>query len=206
MFINQILDRSHFINQWQRLFFQSVFQTMLVCQSAINFLCLAGHSNLNEKTFRPNFGKHFCFASLNGTISEKCQVVSPIAVAGDAWFIKKSGKHTFGLDKFWNGSHWRVEKGSKLSIIAFIDQPNNASPALSAAQTPPHLAAAETDKNRLTRIDFYLQHFLETVRLFPKAVEYLLVDGFYAKLKFVNGVSLNGFHLISKLRTNANLQ
>ena len=79
-----------------------------------------------------------------------------------------------------------LEKGSKLSIIAFIDQPNNASPALSAAQTPPHLAAAETDKNRLTRIDFYLQHFLETVRPFPKAVEYLLVDGFYAKLKFVN--------------------
>jgi len=206
LFINQILDGLHFINKPQRLFFQSLFSTMLVCQSAINFLSLARHSDLNEKTFRRNFRKTFCFPSLNRNISEKCGVVSPVAVACDASFIKKSGKHTFGLDKFWNGSHSRVEKGLELSLISVIDQPNNASLALSAAQTPPHLATAETDKNRPTRIDFYLRHFLETVPHFPKAIKYLLADGFYAKLKFAGGVCQSGFHLISKLRADANLQ
>lgn len=206
MLINQILDGLHFINKSQRLFFQSLFSTMLVCQSAINFLSLARHSDLNEKTFRRNFRKPFCFPVLNRHISEKCPIVTPIAVAQDASFIKKSGDFTFGLDKFWNGSHSRVEKGLELSIISLIDSAQNASLALSAAQTPPNLATAETDKSRLTRIDFYLRHFLETAPHFPKTVKYLLVDGFYAKLKFVNGVCQNDFYLISKLRTDANLQ
>jgi len=206
LFINQILDGLHFINKPQRLFFQSLFQTMLICQSAINFLALARHSTLNEKTFRRNFRKPFCFAALNRRISEECRILSPVAVACDASFIKKSGNHTFGLDKFWNGSHSRAEKGLELSIISLVDQPKNASLALSAAQTPPNLASSETEKSRPTRIDFYLRHFVETVPHFPPAVQYLLADGFYAKRKFAAGVCQNGFHLISKLRSDANLQ
>jgi hypothetical protein len=32
----------------------------------------------------------------------------------DASFVPKSGKHTYGLDRFWNGSHSRAEKGLEI--------------------------------------------------------------------------------------------
>lgn len=54
------------------------------------------------------------------------------AFAMDDSFIKKSGKKTYGLDKFWNGSHARAEKGLEASIISLIDTKQNASFACQA--------------------------------------------------------------------------
>ncbi len=177
MFINQILDGLSFINKPQAKFLQTLFSTMLVCQSAINFLSLARHSALCEKTFRRNFRKHFCFAAFNRQIIEQTVAAKPMAFAQDASFIKKSGKHTFGLDQFWNGSHSRVEKGLELSLISVISAEQNASFALSAEQTPPNLKAGKT------RVDFYLEHLQRTVGNFPDSIKYGIFDGFYAKQK-----------------------
>jgi len=119
---------------------------------------------------------------------------------------KKAERKTFGLDKFWNGSHSRSEKGLETSIISIVDREQNASLALSAAQTPPHLATTERHPAKPTRIDFYLRHFLATLAYFPATIEYLLVDGFYAKFKFVDGVCRHAVHLISRLRRDAHLK
>lgn len=100
----------------------------------------------------------------------------------DASFIKKSGKHTFGLDKFWNGSASRVEKGLECSLISLVDPLSNASLALACEQTPP------SGNNHQTRIDFYLEHLRRTAPQFPESIKYGVFDGFYAKLKFVGGV------------------
>ena len=200
MFINQILDGLTSINKPQAKFLQTLFSTMLVCQSAINFLSLARHSALCEKTFRRNFRKQFCFAAFNLKVIEQSVSAKPIAFAQDASFIKKSGKHTFGLDQFWNGSAGRVEKGLELSLISALDAEQNASFAVSAEQTPPNL------KTRKTRIDFYLEHLQRTAGSFPDSIQYGIFDGFYAKQKFVGGVLALGFHLISKLRSDADLK
>jgi len=126
-------------------------------------------------------------------------------VAQDASFIKKSGKHTFGLDKFWNGSATRPEKGLEVSLIALVDTTENRSFAVSAEQTP-QSAATFADDSSETRIDFYLQHFQRAVALLPASVKYALVDGFYAKEKFVSGVCTAGYDVVSRLRTDANLR
>ncbi len=39
----------------------------------------------------------------------------------DASFIAKSGKQTFGLDRFYNGSHGRVERGLEILLLAVVD-------------------------------------------------------------------------------------
>lgn len=200
MFINQILDGLTDLAKPQRKFLASLFSTMLMIQSSINFLSLGRHSALSERTFRRQFRRHFEFGQLNRQIIEHNCCAQPKAFAMDASFIKKSGKHTFGLDRFWNGSHSRVEKGLELSLIAVIDTQQNASLALSAEQTPPHLGAAKT------RIDFSLEHFKRTVPNLPETIIYGIFDGFYAKQKFVAGVCRAGFHVISKLRSDANLK
>jgi hypothetical protein len=206
LFINQILDGLKNLHKPQRFFLQSLFRAMFLCQSSINFLSLARHCPLSERTFRRQFRKSFDFPELNRQIIAHCISTAPKAVAQDASFIKKSGKKTFGLDKFWNGSHSRAEKGLETSIISVVDREQNASLALSAAQTPPHLATTERHPTKPTRIDFYLQHFLATAAYFPATIEYLLVDGFYAKFKFVDGVCHHALHLISRLRRDAHLK
>lgn len=39
----------------------------------------------------------------------------------DCSFIAKSGKKTFGVDQFYNGSHNRVERGLEVSLVAVVD-------------------------------------------------------------------------------------
>ncbi|MDQ3711640.1 MAG: transposase [Acidobacteriota bacterium] len=153
-----------------------------------------------RRLFAETRRKHFCFAAFNLKIIEQTVAVKPIAFAQDASFIKKSGKHTFGLDQFWNGSHKRVEKGLELSLISAIDAGLHTSFAVSAEQTPPNLKAEKT------RIDFYLEHLQRTAGSFPDSIKYGIFDGFYAKQKFVNGVLALGFYLISRLRSDANLK
>lgn len=200
MFINQILDGWQDLAKPQRKFLATLFSTMLIIQSSINFLSLGRHSALSEKTFRRQFRRHFEFPLLNRQIIEHSGGAQPNAFAMDASFIKKSGNHTFGLDRFWNGCHSRVEKGLELSLIAIIDNEQNASYALSAEQTPPKLGTAKT------RLDFYLEHFNRTVPNLPDTIIYGIFDGFYAKQKFVTGVCQAGFQIISKLRSDANLK
>lgn len=203
--VTEILNGLDYLNKPQQKFLAVFFSTMLVVHSTINFLSLSRHSALSERTFRRQFRRDFDFAALNRRVAEKVACTSPIAVACDACFIAKSGKHTFGFDKFWNGSAGRSEKGLEVSLIALIDTAQNRSFALSAEQTPATTASGATMVTE-TRIDFYLRHFRRTVAHLPISVKYALVDGFYAKEKFVTGVCAAGYEVVSRLRTDANLR
>jgi hypothetical protein len=54
---------------------------------------------------------------------------------------------------------------------------------LSVQQTPPTNPMTET-----TRIDHYLEHLQATYPYLPKSTRYVVSDGFYSKVKWVNGV------------------
>jgi AraC-like DNA-binding protein len=203
--VTEILNGLPNINKPQQKFLAILFSTMLVCHSAINFLSLSRHSALSERTFRRGFRREFEFARLNLRCAERANCTNPIAVALDASFIKKSGKHTFGLDKFWNGSSGRAERGLEVSLLALIDTSQNRAFALSAEQTPAHITDS-TSQLPETRMDFYLSHFERSLRLLPASVRYALCDGGYAKEKFVRGVCKQGFDVVSRLRADANLR
>jgi len=57
----------------------------------------------------------------------------------DASFCPKSGKHTYGLDWFYNGSASRSQKGLEISLIAVVDVAEARAYTLSVQQTPAHL-------------------------------------------------------------------
>ncbi len=59
--------------------------------------------------------------------------------------------------------------------------------ALSVQQTPAALLDSEPNSER-TRVDDYLDHLRATRAALPAAVRYLVGDGFYSKLKWVEGV------------------
>lgn len=119
----------------------------------------------------------------------------------DCSFLAKSGKATFGIDRFWNGCASRVEKGLEVSLVSVVNVKSAVSYALSAQQT-----FAQGTLPSFSRLEQYLYH-LDSVRfLLPSSVRYLAVDGAYAKAPFVSGVMGLKLQVISKLRTDANLR
>jgi hypothetical protein len=119
----------------------------------------------------------------------------------DCSFIAKSGKATFGVDAFWNGCASRVETGLEVSVVGVVDVETEQGYALSAAQTD-----AQSRLPQVSRMDQYLYHLDCVHPYLPPAVEYLVVDGAFAKASFVSGAVELRLHLISKLRCDANLQ
>lgn len=198
MFINQILDGLKDIHKPQLKFLTVLFQTIFVCQSRINFSSLARHSVLNERTFRRNFRKSVDFIELNQTIIDQTKARIE-AFAMDASFIRKSGKETFGLDKFWNGCAGQAEKGLEASIISLVDVEENASFVLTVDQTEPNLDGS-------TRTDKYAQQLEKAADKILKYTCIGVFDGFYAKRKFVERTTAKGFTMISRLRQDANLK
>ncbi|MEH2454279.1 MAG: transposase [Nostoc sp.] len=115
--------------------------------------------------------------------------------------MAKSGKKTFGLDQFYNGSHNRVERGLEVSLVAVVDVETEVAYSLLAEQTFDQGFCPE-----LTRMDYYLHHLEIAQPQLPPQVRYLAVDGAYAKEPFVKGVRALKLDVISKLRRDANLR
>jgi hypothetical protein len=122
----------------------------------------------------------------------------------DASFVPKSGKHTYGLDRFWNGSHSRAEKGLELSTLAWLDITENCAYCLSVEQTPPSAATGDLEA---TRMDVYLDQLSRVVKVHDlRFLRYVVTDGAYSKQTFVAGVRGLKLHQIGKLRADANLR
>lgn len=180
----------------------TLFATMLIVCGKVNFTNLSRYSNLSEKTYRRQYEKRFDFAKFNAAVMEAAIPVDHTRIAVmDCSFIRKSGKKTFGLDEFYNGTHGRVEKGLEVSLVAVVYVETETAYSLLAEQT-----FAQDEFPELTRLDYYLLH-LETVRSsLPASVRYLAVDGYYAKAQFVSAALTQKLEVISKLRCDANLR
>jgi len=168
----------------------------------VNFSNLSRYSDYSEKTYSRNFRRSFDFTQFNSLAIK--QVYDPCGeyiLAGDASFIPKSGKHTYGLGKFWNGVQSRNMKGLELSNLAMIDLNGKTAYSLSVDQVPP---SAQDE----TAIDFFLSQLksLKQRQLPIPLPDKLAVDGAYAKVRFVDGAVNLGFTVISKLRKDANLR
>ncbi len=217
--VTQILDQMPSIHKPQRKFLLALFATILAVRGRANFRNLARYSTYSERTHQRQFQQSLDFPAFNQrAIAQVTDATTTLLVAQDATFIRKSGKHTYGLDKFWNGCTHRSERGLEVSGIAILDVARHTAYPLSARQTPPRLnalhqpsttATASPQKESQpaeTRMDFYLQHLSETVPYLPPQVRYAVFDGAFAKQKFVAGCRALDLHLISLLRVDANLR
>ena len=78
---------------------------------------------------------------LNAQLIEMAIASGATCIGGmDCTFIPKSGKATYGLDWFYNGSQSRSQKGLEISLIAVIDVEAHQGYSLSVQQTPATLA------------------------------------------------------------------
>jgi DDE superfamily endonuclease len=189
----------------QHKFVAHLLRLLLMLPGHATFRTLSRYSSYHERTFSRWYARGFDFVSLNKAAIT--QVIPPEhaqALVIDASFVPKSGKKTYGLDRFWNGSHGRSEKGLEISTLAWLDVTDNCAYGLSVEQTPP------TDKTtdvEATRIDVYLDHLARVVsEYYLRHLRYVITDGYYSQQKFTRGVRALGLAQIGKLRIDANLR
>jgi hypothetical protein len=189
----------------QQKFLAHLLGLLLRLPGHATFRNLSRYSAYHERTFARWYARDVDFVSLNKAAI--IQVIPPAheqALVIDASFVPKSGKQTYGLDRFWNGSHSRTEKGMEISALAWLDITDNCAYGLSAEQTPP---ADKTTDTEATRIDVYLEQLARVVSEHHlRHLRYVITDGYDSKQKFLRGVRALRLEQIGKLRLDANLR
>jgi hypothetical protein len=149
MMLAQIFAENSVAGKWSQYFLLELFSNIFSLQGRVNFVNLSRFSKMNEVTFRRNFGKFFEWLGFNYTLfklfgqSPKGEVLGVI----DCSFIPKSGKSTYGLDKFWSGVAGKAKRGLEISVLGLIDVASATAWTLDVTQTPPGLSASESPYN-----------------------------------------------------------
>lgn len=172
-------------------------------QGRANYTNLSRYSDVCEKTYRRWFAKKkLDFIEFNKIGNSEIIPEEATKIAAlDCSFVSKSGTKTHGLGNFYNGSQSKAETGLEISTLAIVDVDFNTAYHVSTRQT-----SGKTSDADGSRVDEYLLHFKEDCKLLPLCIRYLIADGYYSKIKFVNGVLDAGYHQIGKLRSDANLR
>jgi len=190
------------LSKAQEKFLATLISTIMVVCGKVNFTNLSRYSEINERTYRRQFLRSYNFIKSNAQVIEQAVVkTARQIIAIDCSFLPKSGKATYGIEYFWNGGAGKAEKGLEISVLSIIDVDQKQGYTLSVQQTPQ--AQAETKK---TRIDSYLEHLQATYPYLPKSAHYVVNDGFYSKVKWVDGVIALNLDVIGKLRCDADLR
>ncbi len=181
----------------------------------VNFRNLSRYSDYCEKTYARHYRRTFAFVEFNERlVNEIVPADHELLGVMDCSFVAKSGKETYGLGNFYNSSQDKATKGLELSVLGVVDVTDNTAYTLSARQTPPQAEIEElvadqpltADDDEISRVDFYAWHLQQDMETLLQFVTYLVVDGYYSKLKFVNAVLALGLQQIGKLRHDANLR
>jgi hypothetical protein len=189
----------------QRTFVTHLLGLFLMLPGHATFRNMSRYSPYHERTFARSDDSDFDWVALNkAAITTVVPPEQDQALVIDASFVPKSGKQTYGLDRFWNGSHNRTEKGLEISTLAWLDLTGNCAYCLSVEQTPPSSDASDAEA---TRMDSYLDQLRRVVTTHDlRFLRDVVTDGAYSKQKFVTGVRTLGLHHIGKLRADANMR
>jgi hypothetical protein len=189
----------------QQKFVAHLLRLLLMLPGHATFRTLSRSSSSHERTLSRWYARDCDFVSL--TKVALTQVIPPAhaqALVIDASFVPKNGKKTSGLDRFWNGSHSRSEKGLEISTLAWLDITDNGAYCLSVAQTPPTDKTSDADA---TRLDGYLDQLAPVVSAHDlRHRRYVITDGYSSKQTFTGGVRALGLEQIGKRRIDANLR
>lgn len=109
--LHSLLPHLHQTKKPQQKFLTHLLGLLLWLPGHATFRNLSRYSFYQEKTFARWYTRDFDFVSLNkAAITEVIPAAHAQALVMDASFVPTSGKQTYGLDRFWNGSHSRTEK------------------------------------------------------------------------------------------------
>ncbi len=155
----------------------------------------------SEQALRNGFERGFDFLKINSSLI-RTHCSDEIILVFDPTFIAKSGKKTEGLGFFWSGKDQKPKKGLELGCLAAIDVKNETALYLDGVQSP---ASKDRKKFKITLIDHYRNFILDKAESVKQISKCLTVDGYFMKKDFILPLVEKGFSVITKMRTDANL-
>ena len=218
----RIISNVSVLSKLQQRFLVLLTLSIVCCRGRVNYLSLARVSGRNEKTFRRHFARSINFLALHrASIDEGLGRTPPglRIIAFDPSFLPKAGKKTSGLGWFWNGSASRAAYGLEATVTAIVDVKSRNAMTLAIQQTivPPKEKApsdtttkkatkkSSTESDELSRIDEYLRHIENVIPHLHIYERYWVVDGYFAKHKFIDKMQKLKQECITKLRVDANM-
>ena len=206
--VNSVLSQMSSLKKPQKSFIALLLSMLIIVQGKANFRNMSRYCNSSEKRFSRWYHKAFDFLSFNEIlIFQQLPKQSRCIAAMDASFMRKSGKHTEGLGKFFHGAIGKAENGLELSLISIVDIEANTAYALDAMQTIDAPKPKNEDEDEITRIDLYAE---QAVRIAPilirHNIHYMAIDSYYTKYKYVTPITDSGLDAVGKLRCDANLR
>jgi len=188
----------------QRRFLCELFRTLLAMHGRVTFTNLARYSPLSERTFRRHFRRYVDWLAFNVTLMRlQLHPQEPCIGVLDTTFLEKAGKKTFGLDRFFSSVHRQQRRGLEVSLIGALGTVTRRCIGLDATQTP---AGLQTGQQGYSRCDFYLEQLSDVLCRLQGQLHYFVGDGFYAKARFFDVLEAHGRHLITRLRSDADLR
>jgi hypothetical protein len=211
IFAKMATNFNTWVAQPQRRFLSELFRTVFALQGRATFINRARFSSFGEQTFRRWFARSFNWVAFNLSVLRlRAHPSEHFIGVFDASFLPKSGKRTWGLDRFFSSTTKRTQKGLEVSLLGLVSTQSRETFVLDATQTPPGLSAAEPSSHapiahRYSRIDFYLEQITDCLDALPE-VRHWVGDGYYAKRKVFDALRSRDRHLITKLRPDADLR
>jgi DDE superfamily endonuclease len=205
--LNQVLTNLP-IRKTQSTFLNLLCALILAIPGRINYKNLERFSHRTEKTFRnwaekPIEWVHIA-AGVVQTLQAHKRMGSRFILGTDCTALRKAGKHTPGIAKFWDSKLGKAVPSLELSCCTLIDLEYRQAIPVHARQTPSVLPAGET------RVDHYCGHVQDVLGTLPAylraQVECVVGDAYYSKKTFVDGVTRAGKAFVGKLRVDANLK
>ena len=140
-----VLQKMSGVSNAQGKFLIALFMAFMCLRGKANFRNLSRYGSFDEKTCSRWYRRGFDFTAFNSlSLSPVIRSGNTLLAAVDCSFIPKSGKHTDGLAKFYNGSQGKAEKGLEISTLALVDVTRNTAYTLSVSQTPASAKDGET--------------------------------------------------------------
>lgn len=204
--LNQVLTKLN-LRKTQNAFLQLLCTVILAIPSRINYANLERFSYRNEKTFRNWFEKPLDWilvtTNLVQTLQASNRMGKRLILGVDCSNLRKAGKHTPGLAKFWDSKLGKAIPSLELSCCTLIDLEYRQPIPVHALQTPTTLPTGQT------RVDHYTNHALNVLEVLPPdlrdQIECVVADAYYAKKTWVDGIVKAGQTFVGKLRVDANL-
>ena len=170
-----------------------------------NFLSLSRYGGYSDRTIRQQFSKPLPFIELFDALYRSLQQKECI-LAFDPTFIPKSGRHTPGTYKFWNGTDRRADKGLEAGVLSLVDVGDHMAYHIEATQTQPVAVDAATTEEQKGIMDQYATMITSHKVMLQSYSSVVVVDGYFMKQGFIDALTTEGFQVVTKGRRDASLK
>lgn len=201
--IRAILGKMVDIKKPQRDFLCHTLVLFLSIRSRMTFLNLERHSKgtYTESTYRNQFSQFFDFATFNTHLAQTYGS-GHFVIGFDPSYIRKSGKHTAQIGKYWSGCSQRAEWGLEAGVFSAIDIDNHTALHLDAIISP---NKAELLSKEISLMEHYVNTVYWSAQHLEQLSRYLAVDAFFTKKEFILPIlERTKLHIIGRWRDDPN--